>query len=50
MAQTFCYALPSGWPQFALAAHYLHYVIRLTFPPIEYAARRFNYLTVATAA
>jgi hypothetical protein len=40
----------SAWPQFALAAHYVHYVNRLTFPPIEYAARRFHYLTVATAA
>ncbi len=40
----------SAWPQFAFAAHYVHYVNRFTFPPIEYAARRFNYLTVAAAA
>ena len=39
-----------AWPQFALAAHYVHYVNRLTVPPIEYAARRFHYLTVATTA
>jgi len=28
----------------------MQYVNRFTFPPIEYAARRFNYLTVAAAA
>jgi len=38
------------WPQFAFAAHYVRYVNRFTFPPIEYAARRFNYLTVAATA
>jgi hypothetical protein len=50
MAQTFATCCQSTWPQFAFAAHYIHYVNRFTFPPIEYAARRFNYLTVAAAA
>jgi hypothetical protein len=39
-----------AWSQFAFAAHYIQHVNRFTFPPIEYAARRFNYLTVAAAA
>ena len=42
---------PQGtWSQFAFAAHYIQHVNRFTFPPIEYAAWRFNYLTVVAAA
>jgi len=37
-------------PQFAFAAHYVQHVNRVNFRPIEYAARRFNYLTVTAAA
>jgi hypothetical protein len=39
-----------AWSKFAFAAHYIEDVYRLTFPPIEYAARRLNYLSVAAAA
>ena len=37
-------------PQFTFAAHYVQHIKCFILPPIEYAARRFNYLTVAAAA
>jgi hypothetical protein len=36
--------------QIMFAAHHIQHENRFAFPPIEYAARRFNYLTVAAAA
>ena len=39
-----------AWSQFAFAAHYIQHENCFALLPIEYAARRFNNLTVAAAA